>query len=750
MSDSFKRLQSGASVTQFSIAAYNDLLDMLREWKNRGSIGSATLAKAGVSPTVKIFNDSGSARDQYEVLGIDEPHITPTENETEFRAARLTLSGSTPDIASHVGKFAVLAEPIPEDGVGNAWIAGTFPARININSETDTHADIEDGETGYLTSATSGTAVILWKESGTGTKWAVVRIGGGSSGTSETPINNTYTVPCNGCYQIIGSDPGSVAPERYTVTLHEVLYEVVVDTPPELTPALGAVYRDDSVDPVVDFTVEANDRYVGEAILLLSGSDVPSTGVAFPRQSGAGPLTLELDTVTAKPLFGDCESLPPGVGYVAVSQGFHDDPDALVEGNYCQFGTLNDRNIFESATEGATWYLWFLPAHWTLVGTYGAPYYGTYGDPYWNSPDNTAENPASLTFSGPSYANVTSGVLEEGDLITLSGGGASGVDGVYGISGNVNGKSIWADGAGNTIQWWPGAWIISSNSTGSYGITGGYWAYTSDVTVPDGLTLHGYWPDGAYEVTTALQNTYGTYVLQFGHLNFNITGSGASTLYHTWTCWTEDLSDCGDDGVFLILNIGRTYNLDTTLYTYWMEVLLTDEAGYVVSGEQMGPRTGYRPYAWDCTPDVWDDPLVQANIFHAWYKDTGGTVECLELDRYQIALHATRNCGPCDETMDVMPVFVTSPASNGIPADPSATFEPTTVRIELKESLSFESSASAYVLDESDNYINEIVVYDSMLFDGDDPIDVGTRGFATRVYYQGKWWLSQANCGVTV
>ena len=63
-------------------------------------------------------------------------------------------------------------------GIGVAVISGVCPVRLDIEEESDTFAEIEHEETGFLKSGGSGSATILWKEPGTGAdKWAVVRLG---------------------------------------------------------------------------------------------------------------------------------------------------------------------------------------------------------------------------------------------------------------------------------------------------------------------------------------------------------------------------------------------------------------------------------------------------------------------------------------------------------------------------------------------------------------------------------------------
>ena len=87
------------------------------------------------------------------------------------------MTGATPDEEDHVGKFAILLEPIADGKIGVGCLGGVCPVKIDVEDEDHGYADIADAEAGNLKSCDCGAAQILWKEDGTGTKWAVVRLG---------------------------------------------------------------------------------------------------------------------------------------------------------------------------------------------------------------------------------------------------------------------------------------------------------------------------------------------------------------------------------------------------------------------------------------------------------------------------------------------------------------------------------------------------------------------------------------------
>jgi hypothetical protein len=94
--------------------------------------------------------------------------------------ARPIIEGATPDNITHAGgRFGVLVAPVDDDGIGKAIVAGLVAVQVDIKTEGDRYADIDDAETGNLNSnATGGPATIVYvASSGTGVKWCIVKLG---------------------------------------------------------------------------------------------------------------------------------------------------------------------------------------------------------------------------------------------------------------------------------------------------------------------------------------------------------------------------------------------------------------------------------------------------------------------------------------------------------------------------------------------------------------------------------------------
>jgi len=159
---------------------FNTMVDAAKAWKS-GRAGYGSTA-AGYRPpdtdVVLVENDSGGDRDRFDILGVDDVIISPTDNEDEF-ANRVMLSGTTPNPATHLGRFVVLLEPIADGEIGRASISGVCPCEIDVIDSAHAYADInpDSGDRYTPASRQFGSAEILWKESGTGTKWAVLRLG---------------------------------------------------------------------------------------------------------------------------------------------------------------------------------------------------------------------------------------------------------------------------------------------------------------------------------------------------------------------------------------------------------------------------------------------------------------------------------------------------------------------------------------------------------------------------------------------
>jgi len=164
-------------------ATWNAFIDAAQDYQNRtADISRQPTAGFRSSGIVTVKNESGGARKQFEILGLGEPIFLPSgaAAEQQFKNV-VTFRGVMPAEDEHEGKFAILLEPLAANAIGKGCISGVCQVRVNVTDEDHGFAEIADGKADVLDSGDTGSAKILWKESGKGKKWAVVHLGAQAS-----------------------------------------------------------------------------------------------------------------------------------------------------------------------------------------------------------------------------------------------------------------------------------------------------------------------------------------------------------------------------------------------------------------------------------------------------------------------------------------------------------------------------------------------------------------------------------------
>lgn len=128
-----------------------------------------------------VQNDTGNDRSRYEVCGVGDPLVDgwDDKDKPEFPQP-CSFKVVVPHTPTHVGKFVVLLEDIKSGERGRAAILDVVKVKTYAASSADESlkfADIDDGTMSHLKLAPSGSAQVLYRESGTGEKWAIVRLG---------------------------------------------------------------------------------------------------------------------------------------------------------------------------------------------------------------------------------------------------------------------------------------------------------------------------------------------------------------------------------------------------------------------------------------------------------------------------------------------------------------------------------------------------------------------------------------------
>lgn len=177
MGDHLKKVQARQPL-RIPAAAYNAFIDAANDYRRRqrstASDPRQSFRQAGI---VLVRNDTGADRERFDVVGLDAPIVLPGDNLDEFKRAP-AFAGVLPKMPDHRGQFAVLMEPVKSGEIAAACVSGIVPARIDVQEEIHPRADVVANST-RLTSGYHGAAEILWKEQGTGAKWALVKIGVG-------------------------------------------------------------------------------------------------------------------------------------------------------------------------------------------------------------------------------------------------------------------------------------------------------------------------------------------------------------------------------------------------------------------------------------------------------------------------------------------------------------------------------------------------------------------------------------------
>jgi hypothetical protein len=156
-------------------ATYNAMFAAARAHRAElNRLSGAGLSEHVPPGVVLVRNDTGSALDRGAVVGLGDVLITPTHNLAEFRAQPI-FAGETPDADTHVDKWAILYEPLRKSAAGWAVCAGVHAAQVSFATENEMYANLAAGAT--TLKGAGGGARVLYKESGTGTKWAALLLG---------------------------------------------------------------------------------------------------------------------------------------------------------------------------------------------------------------------------------------------------------------------------------------------------------------------------------------------------------------------------------------------------------------------------------------------------------------------------------------------------------------------------------------------------------------------------------------------
>jgi len=211
MGDHLKKVQAGEPL-EIPARTFNTFIDAAQDFLARQRGTGRRIDHAYRDPDIVLAkNASGSDRGRFDILGVSGPIIGPTDNLDEFKN-KAAVTGATPSSSLHFGRFVVLLEPLASGEIGRACVSGLVPVKVHVHDEGHEYADVRGGDCSKLDSAERGSAYILWRQGGTGEKWALVKLSiptaepevgpfvvkvemdGGYAGSESEDCSYTYTV----------------------------------------------------------------------------------------------------------------------------------------------------------------------------------------------------------------------------------------------------------------------------------------------------------------------------------------------------------------------------------------------------------------------------------------------------------------------------------------------------------------------------------------------------------------------------
>lgn len=151
--------------------AHNDAVRQLRGTGPPAGTGQ----QAGFDNQIRVLtkNSTGGDLDQFSVVTLQEPLFDVTDDAAVMRRG-VILKADSP--TNTVQRFGILQAACKSNGFAPAAVRGLTWAKVDKQTDGDTTAGVETGTTANLKGGIEG-ASIVWAESGTGVKWAIVDIG---------------------------------------------------------------------------------------------------------------------------------------------------------------------------------------------------------------------------------------------------------------------------------------------------------------------------------------------------------------------------------------------------------------------------------------------------------------------------------------------------------------------------------------------------------------------------------------------
>jgi len=189
VSDAFRKVRPGEPI-KIAAQAWNQVIDQVT---TRPRFDASTSPYPAINFQVRCRNSTSGDVARWGVLQITGVLETPT-GATGASGATGSMDAGTMSFLAYPGivgvtpmdtagaRYVVATQPIKAGEIGMAAIDGVVQVKLDIQSASDNFATVKSGSVEQMKTASSGDASVLWKESGTGVKWGLVRIGAGSGG----------------------------------------------------------------------------------------------------------------------------------------------------------------------------------------------------------------------------------------------------------------------------------------------------------------------------------------------------------------------------------------------------------------------------------------------------------------------------------------------------------------------------------------------------------------------------------------
>ena len=210
MSDAFRKVRPGEPI-KIAAQAWNQVIDQVT---TRPRFDASTSPYPAINFQVRCRNATSGDVARWGVLQITGVLETPTgatgasgpTGSTGSTGAAVSIDAGTMSFLAYPGivgvtptdtagaRYVVATQPIKAGEIGMAAIDGVVQVKLDVQSASDNFATVKSGSVEQMKTASSGDASVLWKESGTGVKWGLVRIGAGSGGGVKLgKITGTWT-----------------------------------------------------------------------------------------------------------------------------------------------------------------------------------------------------------------------------------------------------------------------------------------------------------------------------------------------------------------------------------------------------------------------------------------------------------------------------------------------------------------------------------------------------------------------------